>query len=163
MGVVYASARPALPGPSGATTPPPMASLETTALPILASGFNAWAAVGVLLMMAIGFGVANLFLTEIIGPSRKGEVKGKTYESGMDPIGNARRRFNVRFYVVAMTFLLFDVEIVFLYPWAMTFPALGGGEGDALTIQFLLRMLFFILTSIIAFVYAWRKGVFRYD
>ncbi|NBC10623.1 MAG: NAD(P)H-quinone oxidoreductase subunit 3 [Planctomycetes bacterium] len=113
--------------------------------------------------MAIGFGVVNLLLTEIIGPSRKGEVKGKTYESGMEPIGTARRRFNVRFYVVAMTFLLFDVEIVFLYPWATTFPALGGEQGDPLSIQFLLRMLFFILTSIIAFVYAWRKGVFRYD
>ena len=130
---------------------------------LASSGFNAYAALGVLLMMAIGFGVANLFLTEVIGPSRKGEIKGKTYESGMDPIGTARRRFNVRFYVVAMTFLLFDVEIVFLYPWAMTFPALGGEAGDALSIQFLLRMLFFILTSIIAFVYAWRKGVFRYD
>jgi len=138
----------------------------TTPLPPLtlaAGDFSIWAALGVLLLMAIGFGVVNLLLTEIIGPSRKGEVKGKTYESGMEPIGTARRRSNVRFYVVAMTFLLFDVEIVFLYPWATTFPALGGEQGGPLSIQFLLRMLFFILTSIIAFVYAWRKGVFRYD
>jgi len=135
----------------------------TTPLTLAAGDFSIWAALGVLLLMAIGFGVVNLLLTEIIGPSRKGEVKGKTYESGMEPIGTARRRFNVRFYVVAMTFLLFDVEIVFLYPWATTFPALGGEQGDPLSIQFLLRMLFFILTSIIAFVYAWRKGVFRYD
>ena len=135
----------------------------TTSLTLAAGDFSLWAAVGVLLLMAIGFGVGNLVLTEIIGPSRKGEVKGKTYESGMDPIGSARRRFNVRFYVVAMTFLLFDVEIVFLYPWATTFPALGGEVGEGLSIQFLLRMLFFILTSVIAFVYAWRKGVFRYD
>jgi NADH-quinone oxidoreductase subunit A len=135
----------------------------TPPLLLAAGDFSIWAALGVLLLMAIGFGVVNLLLTEIIGPSRKGEVKGKTYESGMEPIGTARRRFNVRFYVVAMTFLLFDVEIVFLYPWATTFPALGGEQGDPLSIQFLLRMLFFILTSIIAFVYAWRKGVFRYD
>ncbi len=124
---------------------------------------NQYAALGVLLVMAIIFGVANLILTTILGPSRKGEVKGTAYESGMNPFGNARRRFNVRFYVVAMTFLLFDVEIVFLYPWAVTFPSLAGSEGDALAPLFLARMLFFVLTTLIAFVYAWRKGVFRYD
>ncbi len=124
---------------------------------------NQYAALGVLLLMAIVFGVVNLVLTTVIGPGRKGEVKGIAYESGMNPIGNARRRFNVRFYVVAMTFLLFDVEIVFLYPWAVTFPSLAGSEGDALAPLFLARMLFFVLTTLIAFVYAWRKGVFRYD
>lgn len=122
-----------------------------------------WAAVGVLLLMAVGFGVGNVFLTHVLGPSRKGEVKGTVYESGMNPIGDARRRFNVRFYVVAMTFLLFDVEIVFLYPWATTFPKLGGSVGDELSPMFFGRMAFFTLTSVIAFAYAWRKGVFRYD
>lgn len=125
--------------------------------------FNHYAALGILLLMAIGFGVANIVLTTFLGPSRKGEVKGTTYESGMNPIGSARRRFNVRFYIVAMTFLLFDVEIVFLYPWAVTFPSLGGSEGSSLSPLFLFRMLFFVLTTAIAFVYAWRKGVFRYD
>lgn len=122
-----------------------------------------YAAVGVLLLMAISFGVGNVFLTHLLGPSRKGEMKGTVYESGMNPIGDARRRFNVRFYIVAMTFLLFDVEIVFLYPWATTFPKLGGPESGGLDLLFLGRMLFFILTSILAFAYAWRKGVFRYD
>lgn len=146
------------------TLPPIMTDAAHLPMPLLAADdFALWAALGILLLMAIGFGVVNLLLTEVLGPSRKGEVKGTTYESGMNPIGSARRRFNVRFYVVAMTFLLFDVEIVFLYPWGATFPALGGEQGEALSMQFLLRMLFFILTSIIAFVYAWRKGVFRYD
>ncbi|MEE9404299.1 MAG: NADH-quinone oxidoreductase subunit A [Algisphaera sp.] len=130
---------------------------------LVASSFSSYAALGVLLLMAVGFGVGNIVLTHFLGPSRKGEVKGKVYESGMDPIGNARRRFNVRFYIVAMTFLLFDVEIVFFYPWAATYTKLGGVEGDGLTGLFLARMLFFLLTSMIAFVYAWRKGVFRYD
>lgn len=129
----------------------------------LADSFSVWAGLGVLLLMAIGFGVGNVVLTHFLGPTRKGETKGMTYESGMNPIGSTHRRFNVRFYVVAMTFLLFDVEIVFLYPWAVTFPSLGGAEGEALSPLFLGRMLFFILTSIIAFAYAWRKGVFRYD
>ncbi|MEM7626722.1 MAG: NADH-quinone oxidoreductase subunit A [Planctomycetota bacterium] len=127
------------------------------------SSFSMYAAVGILLLMAIGFGVANVFLTHVLGPTRKGEVKGTVYESGMNPIGDARRRFNVRFYVVAMTFLLFDVEIVFLYPWATTFPKLGGPDSEGLDLLFFGRMLFFILTSILAFAYAWRKGVFRYD
>lgn len=125
--------------------------------------FNHYAALGILLLMAIGFGVFNVVATTFLGPSRKGEVKGTTYESGMNPIGSARRRFNVRFYIVAMTFLLFDVEIVFLYPWAVTFPSLGGDAGSELSPLFLARMLFFVLTTAIAFVYAWRKGVFRYD
>ena len=127
------------------------------------SSFNHYAALGVLLLMAVGFGVANLVLTTFLGPSRKGEIKGTVYESGMNPIGSARRRFNVRFFIVAMTFLLFDVEIVFLYPWAVTFPSLGGTQAHGLDLLFLGRMLFFVLTTIIAFMYAWRKGVFRYD
>ena len=123
--------------------------------------FNHYAPVGVLLLIAVGFGVGNLILTSIIGPSRQGEIKGMTYEAGVNPIGSAKRRFNVRFYIVAMTFLVFDVEIVFLYPWATVFPSLA--EGSELAPLFLGRMLFFVLTSIVAFTYAWRKGVFRYD
>lgn len=137
----------------------------TTALPLILaeSSFSLWAAVGVLLLGALAFGGGTLVMTHLFGPSRKGEIKGTVYESGMNPFGSARRRFNVRFYIVAMTFLLFDVEIVFLYPWATTFPSLGGPTGDELGGLFFARMLFFILTSVIAFTYAWRKGVFRYD
>jgi len=137
---------------------------DITSLTTLADAeLNQYAALGVLLMMGIIFGVANLVITTVLGPGRKGEIKGIAYESGMNPIGSARRRFNVRFFVVAMTFLLFDIEIVFLYPWAVTFPSLAGPEGESLAPLFLARMLFFVLTTVIAFVYAWRKGVFRYD
>jgi NADH:ubiquinone oxidoreductase subunit 3 (subunit A) len=125
--------------------------------------FSHFAPIGVLILIALGFGVANVVLSHLLGPTRTGKTKGLVYESGMNPIGSAKRRFNVRFYIVAMTFLLFDVEIVFLYPWATVFPALGHDAGNALSPLFLGRMLFFILTSIIAFAYAWRKGVFRYD
>lgn len=124
---------------------------------------NHYAVLGILLLMAVVFGVGNVVLSTLVGPSRVGPVKGTVYESGMNPMGSTKRRFNVRFFMVAMTFLLFDVEIVFLYPWATTFPNLGGPEGDPLKPLFLARMLFFVLTSVIAFVYAWRKGVFRYD
>ena len=129
------------------------------------SDFSHYAPVGLLLLMAIVFGVGNLILTHsvdaLLGTRRQGRVKGIVYESGVNPIGTAKQRFNVRFYIVAMTFLLFDVEIVFLYPWAVTYPSLS--PSSELGPLFLGRMLFFILTSIIAFAYAWRKGVFRYD
>lgn len=124
-------------------------------------GLDNYAALGVLLLIAVGFGVFNLVATSLLGPSRTGPVKESVYETGMNPIGSARKRFNVRFYILAMTFLVFDVEIVFLYPWATVFPNLA--PGDPLGLQFLARMLFFIGTSIIAFLYAWRKGVFAFD
>lgn len=117
--------------------------------------------VGVLLVMALVFGFGNLILTSVIGPGRQGKIKGAVYESGVNPITSTQRRFNVRFYIVAMTFLVFDVEIVFLYPWATVFPSLAADS--PLGPWFLGRMLFFVLTTVIAFVYAWRKGVFRYD
>ncbi len=131
------------------------------ATPLATQTFSHFGPVGVLLLMAIAFGVGNLILTSIIGPGRQGKTKGLVYESGMNPIGSARRRFNVRFYIVAMTFLVFDVEIVFLYPWATVFGSLS--PDSDLAPWFLGRMLFFILTTVIAYLYAWRKGVFRYD
>lgn len=127
----------------------------------LATDISNYGPLVLLVLMAVIFGAANLILTSVLGPGRKGDVKGITYESGMNPVGNARKRFNVRFYVIAMTFLLFDVEIVFLYPWATVFPHLS--EDGGLSGQFMLRVMFFIATSAIAYVYAWRKGVFRYD
>ena len=84
--------------------------------------------VGWLLIVATGIALAILVLTHLIGPKRRGPVKDATYESGMEPIGDTRRRFNVRFYLIAVLFLIFDVEIVFLYPWAILFPRLRGPE-----------------------------------
>jgi len=79
----------------------------------------------------------------------------------MDPIGSARKKFNIRFYVLAMTFLVFDVEIIFLFPWAVTFTQLEPRSPEALL--FLGRILFFVGASVVAYVFAWRKGVFRWD
>lgn len=134
-------------------------------MPILAQApFNQYAALGLLVVMAAVFGVATLVATHLFGPKREGDLKGTIYESGMNPLGSARRRFNVRFYMIAMTFLLFDVEIVFLYPWATVFPNLAQTRAaDGLPALFLFRVVFFVATSVIAFAYAWRKGVFRYD
>jgi len=128
---------------------------------LLAVDLNTYLPIGILVLMAVIFAVANLAATHVIGPSRHGGTKETAYESGMDPLGTARKKFNVRFYILAMTFLVFDVEIIFLYPWARTFTELETGGGEASL--FLGRILFFIGTSVIAYIYAWRKGVFRWD
>ncbi len=120
-----------------------------------------YAPLAIILLMAITFAVANVVLTMLIGPRRRGPVKGMTYESGMNPIGTARKRFNVRFYLIAMVFLVFDVEIIFLYPWAATFPNLDPSSPDAMV--WLFRILFFLLTTVVAYLYGLRKGVFRFD
>jgi NADH-quinone oxidoreductase subunit A len=127
----------------------------------LAVDLDTYVPIGILVVIAVGFAVGNLVLTHLFGPRKEGPRKDITYESGMDPFGTARRRFNVRFYILAMTFLVFDVEIIFLYPWAVTFAKLAPMSEDARL--FLGRIMFFLATSIIAYVYAWRKGVFRWD
>ena len=117
--------------------------------------------IGILVVIAVLFVVVNMAATHALGPRRTGAEKDISYESGMNPVGTARKRFNVRFYVLAMTFLVFDVEIIFLYPWAVTFSELAPRSPEARL--FLGRILFFLATSVIAYVYAWRKGVFRWD
>ena len=131
--------------------------------------------VAILIVAAIAFALAIMALTYLIGPKRVGTIKHSTYESGVDLIGDARRRFNVRFYLVAVLFLIFDVEVVFLYPWAVLFPRLGAAEGaDRQWAQQLAEVgftplffavgigLFFLLLAI-GFLYEWRRGVFRWD
>jgi NADH-quinone oxidoreductase subunit A len=104
----------------------------------------------------------NLVLAHVIGPRKKTPVKQMPYESGMDPVGDARQPFNVRFYLVAILFLVFDVELLFLYPWAVS--AYVGEEGipPELSNTVFGVMLVFMATLVIAYVYAWRKGVFRW-
>jgi NADH-quinone oxidoreductase subunit A len=115
----------------------------------------------IILLMTLSFGVANVVLSQLIGPRRQGKVKGQSYESGMNPIGTARKRFNVRFYLIAMVFLVFDVEVVFLYPWAVTFPSLAVKSDEGFL--WLLRILFFLFTTVVAYIYGYRKGVFKFD
>jgi NADH-quinone oxidoreductase subunit A len=132
-------------------------------VPLLAStDLSSYLPLALVILMAVTFAVANLVLTSVIGPNRPGgKIKGQTYESGMEPIGTARKRFNVRFYLIAMVFLVFDVEIIFLYPWASTFPNTAPMTEESLT--WLIRILFFLLTTVVAYVYGFRKGVFKFD
>ncbi len=137
------------------------------------SGYDVLA---ILLVVVVVLVTAILILTHLIGPNRDGRVKAMAYESGVDPLGDARRRFNVRFYLVAVLFLVFDVEIIFLYPWAVLFPRLRAAEGSehaawAAAMEsagygpaFLAGSIgFFFVLLTVGFIYEWRKGVFRWD
>jgi NADH-quinone oxidoreductase subunit A len=128
-----------------------------------------YAPVLVLILFAIGMVAVILVLTHVIGPKRHGPMKDSIYEAGMPIIGDARRRFNVKFYIVAMLFLLFDVEVVFLWPWAPLFhEAAVSPQKSALVAagfdkSFLLtEMVIFMAILLIGYIYAWRKGVFRW-
>jgi NADH-quinone oxidoreductase subunit A len=104
----------------------------------------------------------------LVAPKRDMPVKQMPYESGMDPIGDARGRFDVRFYLVAIVFLLFDVELLFLYPWAVAAWSPDGlnplGRGTELPEpgMVLIEILVFVGLLGLAYVYAWRKGVFNW-
>ncbi|MFZ2874427.1 MAG: NADH-quinone oxidoreductase subunit A [Phycisphaerales bacterium] len=133
----------------------------TLASTLASTELSAYLPIALIVLMAIGFGVGNVVVSQLIGPRRAGAAKGQSYESGMNPVGTARKRFNVRFYLIAMVFLVFDVEVIFLYPWASTFPNIAERSDEGLI--WLARILFFLFTTVVAYVYGYRKGVFRFD
>jgi len=139
------------------------ASPEHPAAPLLlaAQEVSAFWPILLLILMALGFAVVNIGVSQILGPRRDGPVKSLSYESGMNPVDTARKRFNVRFYILAMIFLVFDVEVIFLYPWAATFATLE--PRSDLSLVFLARILFFVFTTIVAYLYAVRKGILQFD
>lgn len=130
-----------------------------------------YAAIGVLILLVMGAAASMLILAHAIGPKRKGPVKDSAYESGMPLIADTRRRFNIRFYIVAMLFLLFDVEVVFLWPWAVVFhsAATDGatiplGDGLLAGKGFILAgMAFFLILLVFGLIYEWKKGAFEWD
>ena len=112
-------------------------------------------------LVLLGFVITNLVLAQVAGPRKKTTVKEMPYESGMDPVGDARQPFDVKFYIVAILFLVFDVELLFLYPWAVAAYNDAGIPAELRGTVFAV-MLVFMATLVIAYVYAWRKGVFRW-
>jgi len=127
------------------------------------------------LIVAVGTGLSMLVMSAFLGPRKSTQVKQMPYESGMDPIGDARQRFDVRFYLVAIVFLLFDVELLYLYPWAVgqwsadaALTTAAGTAPTAVGIPAVFRMLVFweiqVFIAILAagFAYAWKKGVFEW-
>lgn len=115
-----------------------------------------------MMVLAGGLAMTLLKFGEILGPKRTNRVKVSAYESGMDPIGTARERYSVHFYLVAMIFIVFDVEVVFMYPWAVSFHEfIEAGSGAALGV--LGVILFFVIVLAIGLIYDIKKGGLEFE
>ena len=102
-------------------------------------------------VMAVGI----LMVASVLGPKRPSPIKSQPFECGSEPIGSAHQRFAVKFYIVALLFIVFDVEAVFLYPWAVNFKDLGWfGYGE---------MVLFAATLVVALIYIWKKGALNWE
>ena len=113
-----------------------------------------------LIALAVIAGATMIVGSHFLGPRRPTEVKERPYESGMPPLGTAHERFSVKFYLVAMLFIVFDIETVFLIPWATIYFSGAGG----LSMGFLLvEMLVFLLLLFVGYVYVWKRGAFQWD
>jgi NADH-quinone oxidoreductase subunit A len=114
-----------------------------------------WFPVLVQILIAVSVAGAMIGLSAILGQRVRDSVKSSPYESGMKPVGNARERFSVKFYLVAMVFILFDIEAIFLYPWAVVYRRLG--------LFGFFEMLLFIFLVLSGYFYIWKKGVLNWS
>ena len=113
-----------------------------------------WVAIGILLLAAAGMGSALLTLNQIVAPKRPSVAKAAPYESGVPQVRATRPRFTPRFYVVAMLFVVFDIEAIFIFPWAVVFDHLG--------VYGFVTMLIFMVLLFDGFIYAWKKGALEW-
>ena len=122
-----------------------------------------YAPIAVMFIVAAGFGVSQLLVTQLIGPRKRTATKLMPYESGKDPVGSARDRFSIKFYSVAVIFLLFDIEVLFMVPFAVAFKYLLAEQkisGIAFGTVAFLEIMVFVATLIVAYIYVWKKGTF---
>jgi NADH-quinone oxidoreductase subunit A len=109
-----------------------------------------WLSILIMIALGAGFALISVVLSSVLGPRKPSPEKLAPYECGMPPVGDARERQSVKFYLVAMIFLLFDIEVAFLYPWAMALRDLGWA-GFVQVVLFMALLLF-------GYIYVWRKG-----
>ena len=124
-----------------------------------------YAPIGMMFLVAMGFAVSQILVTQLIGPRKRTATKLMPYECGKDPVGSARDRFSIKFYTVAVIFLLFDIEVLFMIPFAVAFKSLLEQEkisGIAFGTIALLEILVFIATLIVGYIYVWKKGTFNW-
>ena len=122
-----------------------------------------YAPIGIMFIIAVGFAVSQLLVTQLIGPKKRTQTKLMPYESGKDPVGSARDRYSIKFYTVAVVFLLFDIEVLFIIPFAVAFKSLIAEEslsGVAYGTIAFIEIMIFIATLVVGYIYIWRKGVF---
>ena len=123
--------------------------------PELSAYLTQYASVAIYIMIAAAFGVGTLMVSYVVHPRIYSSEKLSAYECGSEPISDARMPFPVRYYIIAMLFVIFDVELIFLYPWAVAFDKIG--------LFGLIEMVIFIALFVVGYVYAWRKGALEWD
>ncbi len=116
-----------------------------------------YAFIGMLLLGAIGFGLAPLALVALVAPRKRSREKGETYECGVLTTGETWVRFRIQYYIFALLFVVFDIETVFLYPWAVAYGELGSAGSFALV-----EMVVFLGVLAIGLIFAWARGVLRW-
>jgi len=114
-----------------------------------------WLSILMMIALGVGFGAVSVLLSRLLGPRNPTPEKLAPYECGMPPVGNARERHSVKFYLVAMIFLLFDIEVAFLYPWAVAIR-------DLRWVGFAQVVLFFAIL-LVGYTYVWKKGALNWD
>jgi NADH-quinone oxidoreductase subunit A len=112
-------------------------------------------AIGLMVVLSTVIALIAIWLGILFGPKKESAAKGMPYESGMNPYGEGTRRMPVRFYLVAVLFILFDIEVVFFLPWAIVFRQLG--------LFGLIEMVIFIVILLVGYVYAWKKGALEWE
>lgn len=137
--------------------------LATTLTAAPVTYYSEWLLLGILFVIGAAFGLGNVVISHLLGPARKGRVKDSSYESGVDPLGSTKDRFNVRFYLVAMIFLVFDVEVLFIIPWLYVFNNQRHPWVVLPLGALFVSILVFTLILLVAYLYAWGKGVFQWD
>jgi len=114
----------------------------------------------IVFIFVAGFAVTNIVLSHLVGKRKNTRAKLMPYECGMDPVGSAHQRFSVKFYLIAMLFILFDIEAVFLLPWAVVFKTLS----QSISRPFVFfEMMIFIAVLLVGYVYVWKKGLFDWN
>jgi NADH-quinone oxidoreductase subunit A len=114
-----------------------------------------YVAIGLMVVLSTAVALIAIGLGTIFGPRKESAAKSMPYESGMNPYGEGTRRMPVRFYLIAVLFILFDIEVVFFLPWAITFRQLG--------LFGLVEMVIFIVILLVGYVYAWKKGALEWE
>ncbi len=121
---------------------------------------GAYLPIVVLVTVAVLFGFVSITLSSLIGQKKPSDVKMAPYECGCEPVGTARDRFSIKFYLIAMFFILFDIEAVFLYPWAVVFKKfIKAGSGGFILVE----MLVFIAILLVGYIYIWKKGALEWE
>ncbi len=108
-------------------------------------------------IVAAGFAVGNILLSQLVGQRKRTKTKLMPYECGKDPVGSARERFSVKFYLIAMIFILFDIEVIFLVPWAVVFRTLAA---QGLRWFVYVEMMLFVGLLLVGYIYVVKKGAF---